>query len=689
MNARIPVAVPMARPIAPVIPPLRQSFPAPAAPPAPMSSVGPPQPPVVPPSVLVAAAQPAADALEVIKKFVHPDHRHILERCDDDTPFPPVKPVPIPNALNYDEARRQVQSVMPHYGLCGEILAVTPSELRKGCAVPFTVRPFVSGRAAIPPLATVVQAVQPPPPPADQVPPGSTVQIMSKNDKSVIAVQDLACDVSETHRKPVPATSDELDAPPPPIRQKRKRALAPVPPAVFADRVCATPGCTRTIPPKFQGILCVQCGFTRWQSQFRERFATVHTELSARDGKGKENKAPVPTKEPISATVVDAANSSVVGDGAELGAVAAPHKVDVAGSKVDSIPPPSQAISHPLPHSVEMPQQQTQPAAQQPDAMDVDSDSSDDQPLSAMSRRASSNVAKEQSAMDVDPVTSDEPLSAMATHNNNVTSDEESLSAMLQDYASSDEEPLAKVVPARRAVSPQKLSATHAASGTTSTTYAPLRIVIPPLSNPAPPRIRRVRLILGPRPTTPESDSASSRESSPERSSPEPSHQRRRTSSAIDERWLALGWDSDESELTPLEESTDEGESEIDPAESEDEAPVPVAADPSTDVTPLKSRSPAGRKHRGQCATPQCGNLLLPGWKWKNCDICRLRTRILRKQQRRAAAVQVPKELEVFEVSLSPPFGSWVALRGLLVHSFLPTATCRAGASARGRGASA
>ncbi|RPD53591.1 hypothetical protein L226DRAFT_509944 [Lentinus tigrinus ALCF2SS1-7] len=642
MKARIPVPVSTqtARPITQgMLPPLPQASQPPAPPSAPMSWGPPPPAPV-------AAPQHAADILELIKKFVHPDHRHVLERRDEDTPLTPIKPVPPPSALLYDEARRRVQSVMPHYGVHGEVLATVPQKRR---AVP-SVMASVPNHTARPPPA----AIQP-------IKKASAPLFLSKLDKTTA---EAAREVSETcavaSPRPGAAKSGELDAPPSPVRKKRKRALGPVPPAALVERVCAAPGCSRTIPPRFQGALCVQCGFAQWQSQFRARFTSFRSEI-----KDKENKAPAPTMEPAAATVVEASSASVVGDADEVGAVAASsRKLDVAGPKVDNIPPPSQSSSEPHPHTVEMlPEQTCLPASRHPDAMDVDSESSDDEPLSARGRQPS--------AMVVDSLTSDEePLSALMAHNDDVTSDEEPLSAMLHGYASSDEEPLAKAVSACSSASPQKLSATHAASGTSSSTYAPLRIVIPPLPQLAPPRIRRVRLILGPRPPTPDS-SSSSRESSPEPSSGTLYSSRRRTSSAIDEGWLALGWDSEESELTPLEESTDEGESEIDPAESEDDAPAPAAASaPASNTTPTSSpskreRKPGspkdatGKKHRGQCATAQCVNLLSPDWKWKHCDTCRLRTRILRKQQRRAAAAQAIQEAEEFELPADGDLTGW------------------------------
>ncbi|TFK79784.1 hypothetical protein K466DRAFT_559658 [Polyporus arcularius HHB13444] len=622
-------------------------------PPSPQTRQPPATPPAAPPAPMPVVEQ-TADVFELVKQFVHPDHRHILQRRDGHDPCPPIKSIPLPSVLSYDEARRRVESIMPHYGLRGEIIAITPEDLqmerpaRSSVPVPMSNRQVVAEPVAV-----------------------QRTGARSRHSSESIAVpqlsklapvtpaQEPSSKVNETRPvadpKPTPAMSD---APPRPVRKKRKRALAPVPPATGAERVCAAPGCVRMIPAKFQGVLCVQCGFARWQNQFRERFSALRTALSVQD-KIKENKAPAHTKEPIAAAVVGAPEASARADAVAVGAV--PRKADATGSQAeDNRSPPTRHRDAPLPLAHMAPEQSRQMTERHPDAMDVDHNSSDDEPLSTKSRGPPGSKKTSQVAMAVDPLSSDEePLSVMVAQP--VTSDEEPLSAMFHDYTSSDEEPLAKVVSARPAGSPQKLSATHAASGASSATYAPLRIVIPPAVHPTPSRIRRVRLILGPRPATPAS-SSSSRDSSPERSpdtSCSSTRRRRRTSSAIDQRWLALGWDSDESELTPLEDSTDEGESEVEPAESEDEvsAPVAVTAAPGSSPTEPKKHpaSPTGKKHRGQCATPQCGNLLAPGWKWKCCDVCRLRTRILRKQERRAGR----EELEEFELPSNGDFTGW------------------------------
>ncbi|EJF56413.1 hypothetical protein DICSQDRAFT_141266 [Dichomitus squalens LYAD-421 SS1] len=106
---------------------------------------------------------------------------------------------------------------------------------------------------------------------------------------------------------------------------------------------------------------------------------------------------------------------------------------------------------------------------------------------------------------------------------------------------------------------------------------------------------------------------------------------RRSSSSHLSDRWHELGWNTDDSELTPLEDSSDEGESEIDLPESDEEQD---AEDAGTRKLSIKIPQRPPPKHRWQCRTLGCANLLTQGTHWKNCDVCRTATHRLRKQER-------------------------------------------------------
>ncbi|KAI8976341.1 hypothetical protein BD414DRAFT_496634 [Trametes punicea] len=96
-----------------------------------------------------------------------------------------------------------------------------------------------------------------------------------------------------------------------------------------------------------------------------------------------------------------------------------------------------------------------------------------------------------------------------------------------------------------------------------------------------------------------------------------------------------LMWDSDMSELTPLEDSMDEDESELDPWDSEDEPLANrIAALPREQDGPEEAAPPVllPLKHRGICCVTSCANLLVEGARLRICNFCRSRKR---KYQRR------------------------------------------------------
>ncbi|KAI0694574.1 hypothetical protein C8T65DRAFT_55107 [Cerioporus squamosus] len=219
------------------------------------------QPPPLLPPAPVTVAQEATNVFELIKQFVHPDRRHVLERHDGQVPLPPIKPVPLPSALSSDEARRRVESLMLFRG---ENIVITPHDLQIG-------RPALP---SVPPLVSSRPAVAVPEPIAVQ----RTERTIRETSHSIAVpqlpkiapaptVREPASDTSPvSDPNPAPAQSGQTDAPPQPVRKKRKHALALVPSASLAERTCATPECFCTIPAKFQGALCVQCDFVHWQN---------------------------------------------------------------------------------------------------------------------------------------------------------------------------------------------------------------------------------------------------------------------------------------------------------------------------------------------------------------------------------------------------------------------------------------
>ncbi|KAI0739871.1 hypothetical protein C8Q80DRAFT_200305 [Daedaleopsis nitida] len=293
-----------------------------------------------------------------------------------------------------------------------------------------------------------------------------------------------------------------------------------------------------------------------------------------------------------------------------------PHSMTEVKVKPATPPPEAMETSEPTVGHASIPKSVDDPPPCDADAMDVDRASSDDEPLA--------------SAM-LSPLTSldDEPLTAMVDA---TSSDDKPLSMVDKDYESSDEplaamelspdeEPLSGFIPSHARTETAGESVPRLDSQMKLTNLNQLRIRIPPPLKPPSQTIRRVRLILGPKPATPQSSSSSSsRESSPERSSASP---RRRYS----------GWFSDESELTPLESSMDEGESEVDPHESDHEPSVPTATIVNSTTPSRRKKGSRPVKHRLQCATDDCVNLLPPDWKWRFCNTCRSQHKVFHREQ--------------------------------------------------------
>ncbi|KAI0324558.1 hypothetical protein GY45DRAFT_1313619 [Cubamyces sp. BRFM 1775] len=155
-------------------------------------------------------------------------------------------------------------------------------------------------------------------------------------------------------------------------------------------------------------------------------------------------------------------------------------------------------------------------------------------------------------------------------------------------------------------------------------------------------------------------DSSSSRSSSPSPSLPSPVRPRlfiripsRRKRKDADVLRRQLAWDSDGSDLTPLEELTDEGESEIDPSDREDDTPTPtntqpadsIVHEPGSDDAPLAHKPRRAPKHRGICSVPRCANLLIENSRWRLCNVCfAVRRAYVRRQKQAGLIPQDPVE---------------------------------------------
>ncbi|KAM5541540.1 hypothetical protein V8D89_004730 [Ganoderma adspersum] len=472
-------------------------------------------------------------------------------------------------------------------------------------------------------------------------------------------------------------------APPPPAK-KRKRALKP------ANRICELPGCENVIPPRFKGLRCVECGFARWSTVFRERFDGIRAELIQARISGpattvQEQVETPSVKEPPA--VVERMSSGeagkVVPSSATTpspGLVPSAVKDGKGASQRTFIVPPS---GIPPPAVFKKPSIKSIKLIVSPrhtglvaSAISLESRASSfrtDTPLSEAVYVPKPKIKSIKLRVSAPPDSHTTATHILATDTDDTsqfctsplteldaTEDEEGYPMNVDDRETLDGDttdseasiPLARCYVGRNAESIPQFSASSAAEGadgeypmaidydpddhtgdtTESEASVPLADWAPshipsttPRSASLPP-IRRVRLILGPDPSR--MSYSSSRESSPELalSSVRPFSLRR--------RWEALGWDTDESDLTPLEGSTDEGESEIDlPESSDDEGESEGEDGTGARLSIIIPRRPP-EKHRWQCATARCANVLAHGSFFKNCDACRKRAHLLRKQMK-------------------------------------------------------
>ncbi|KAL6299199.1 hypothetical protein BKA93DRAFT_614084 [Sparassis latifolia] len=99
-----------------------------------------------------------------------------------------------------------------------------------------------------------------------------------------------------------------------------------------------------------------------------------------------------------------------------------------------------------------------------------------------------------------------------------------------------------------------------------------------------------------------------------------------------------LAWDSDDSDLTPLEDSMDENESEVDRLETDksdesDEEPLLLAYTKSRHRRPPRRLKAEPRVYYTRCHVLACQNLIVPGIPRNMCELCRERTHKSRKAE--------------------------------------------------------
>ncbi|KAH9850445.1 hypothetical protein C2E23DRAFT_835112 [Lenzites betulinus] len=642
----------------------------------PIPIMGPPQahPPgnrtrtIAPLSVSVTSAAPrrARSVLEEVAPFIHPEHLRVI-RARGDAPLDLLAKSP-PAPRGYIPPDHSAAEFAPHYGPRGEILAVTPAALSRSDAR-VVAQPFM-------------------PPHSDRSSAESIV--VPRADDTKVAFQrrrrsngtPVEAGPSKPLRTLLPSpdpssflgvTATIQDTVP---RKKRKRTIALTPADPPPERVCVSLSCGKPLSPKSRGQFCSDCGFLLWRKQFRARVAGLSASVPSdapKSEKGKEKESAVKQEH-------DSAPSRVEGWTAtdELALVevqapskpAAPDQTPVPTLAPAPVSTSEPAESEPKPRrlTLKLPARPAVAASTVPEAapkapspgisrddnMDEDSDDDDDEPLSVAIVRKRSSTSLGVRTHSTTPVAVDP---STTRESGSVTPDEEKSST----------------TPAFPTLLIPAVSRTPTPAELATTVSLPSHINTPPIEGseepipPVPPR-PRIRLILRPpRPPSP----ASVESESDEESSDEPSSSSSRSSSpeplTLDDltRRASLLWESDESDLTPLEDLTDMGESEITESESEDEIPPPTPKD--IDLIPqapwpLSPKPPPPVKHRGICRVGRCMNLLVQNTRMRFCSICSTRKRIIQRRHQHAGTIYLDKVDESMAFKL-PADGDMTSFR--------------------------
>lgn len=367
-------------------------------------------------------------------------------------------------------------------------------------------------------------------------------------------------------------------------KKKRRRTLVPKAPGPPQERICASSSCGRALSPQDQGFFCPDCGFLLWRKQFRARVAGLGATVSAEPpkvdkGKGKERAV---KQEPTGSS-----GTPVAGWTAPEAVILAEPPSDPSSSTsrlpVQSTERESNE-SKPRPLTLKLPAMraigsgtsEAKPRVTTTVAAVSDDYISDDEeePLSVTVARKRSMTALSETAVPAPPMP--DPLDTVASV---VAPPEPVVSVPVLPEPTLTALPHPEQETLVAAATEQAVSAVLHPENAVPTPLPPLLTHPPEEQKPVLPIRPRIRLILHPpRPPPPESSESDDDSSSEESSSSTPSRSGPASPFTLEalQRRALLVWDSDESELTPIEDLTDMGESEVDQSESEDEVPPTV-----------------------------------------------------------------------------------------------------------------
>ncbi|KAL1942189.1 hypothetical protein VTO73DRAFT_6253 [Trametes versicolor] len=571
--------------------------------------------------------------LEEAMAFIHPDHRRAIRARNGapDPNFPLQSPAPA-----YTPLVRVASTIAPHYGPRGEILAVLPTFLSQSPATDSIVIPDSSDS----PFSAQS---------TDKGPNLVTITLVEADSSA----SDLAA-LNATLRK-----------------KKRRRTLAPKAPGPPQERICASSSCGRALSPQDQGFFCPDCGFLLWRKQFRARVAGLGATISAEPpkvdkGKGKER---VVKQEPAGITGTPVAGwtapEAVISAEPPSDPSSSTSRFPVQSTERESMKSKRRPLTLKLPAmravgpgtSEAKPRVTTTVAAVSDDYMSDD----EEEPLSVTVARKRSMTALSETAVPVPP-TPDPPktVGSVITLPQPVVSVPVLPEPTLTTLPPSEQETLVTASPEQVA-----LTVPHP-ENVVPTPLPPLLTHSPEEQKPILPIRPRIRLILHPpRPPPPESSEGDDESSSEESSSSSSSRSGAASPLTLEalQRRALLVWDSDESELTPIEDLTDMGESEVDQSESEDEVP-PTPKD--IDLAPQAPWSPPPKpplKHRGICSVVRCMNLLPENTRLKFCHTCAARKRVLLRYRRHAGEVAQDTVEDEGMVIKMPPDGDLTGFR--------------------------
>ncbi|EIW53006.1 uncharacterized protein TRAVEDRAFT_61214 [Trametes versicolor FP-101664 SS1] len=607
--------------------------------------------------------------LEEAMAFIHPDHRRAIRARNGapDPNFPLQSPAPA-----YTPLVRDASTIAPHYGPRGEILAVLPTFLSQSPATgahttTWPLVPLQSGRTRADSIV---------------IPDSSDNPFSAQStDKGPNPVTITLVEADSSNSK---GFSSSNPAPHPPVsasdlaalnatlrKKKRRRTLAPKAPGPPQERICASSSCGRALSPQDQGFFCPDCGFLLWRKQFRARVAGLGATISAEPpkvdkGKGKER---VVKQEPAGITGTPVAGwtapEAVISAEPPSDPSSSTSRLPVQSTERESMKSKRRPLTLKLPAmravgpgtSEAKPRVTTTVAAVSDDYMSDD----EEEPLSVTVARKRSMTALSETAVPVPP-TPDPPktVGSVITLPQPVVSVPVLPEPTLTTLPPSEQETLVTASPEQVA-----LTVPHP-ENVVPTPLPPLLTHSPEEQKPILPIRPRIRLILHPpRPPPPESSEGDDESSSEESSSSSSSRSGAASPLTLEalQRRALLVWDSDESELTPIEDLTDMGESEVDQSESEDEVP-PTPKD--IDLAPQAPWSPPPKpplKHRGICSVVRCMNLLPENTRLKFCHTCAARKRVLLRYRRHTGEVAQDTVEDEGMVIKMPPDGDLTGFR--------------------------